>query len=176
MMRFVMTIVVCYILTVPPTCADDRGDLANKRLPAPLDNVTCEFGALEKAFRVVGKSFYAADEFMVDGRTVAEETIVWTLEAKDAIKGRAVYQLLHPNPSPNPFFRIRFFKIVDGRDVSVDARPQGYYLVRDGRWINPKNSPDLEQGEKLHVWVHLGKEGSAGLIEQKAIKMVVTEK
>ncbi len=174
MKLYVTTFMVCCTLGLHSTRASDKGDAP--RLPAPLDNVTCDFGRLEKTFNIVESRFYDADEFTVDGRVVAEETIVWTLEAKEAIKGKEVHQLLHPNPSPNPFFKVRFFRIADGEEKVADARPQGYSLIRDGRWIDPRKGPDLDRGDKLHVWVHLGTEGSAGLTEQKAAKMVVTTK
>jgi hypothetical protein len=151
-------------------------DKTSLRLPKPLDNITADFGGLEKQFKVAESKHYAAGEFTVDTRSVEEETIVWVLEAKDAVKGKAIFDLLHPNPIPDPFLQVRFVKSQDDKDVAADARPRGYRLIREGRWINPKMCPDLAQGERMQVWVHLGTEGSAGLLENKATKMVIVAK
>src|SRR5687767_11646497 len=72
--------------------ADDKKVVATNRLPKPLNDVASDFGVLEQRFKVVENKYYPAREFTVDGRVVAEETIVWVLEAKEAIKGDEVYQ------------------------------------------------------------------------------------
>jgi hypothetical protein len=156
--------------------AEDAADKRELRLPPPLDGVACDFGVLGKHFQVVESKSYAADEFSVGNRVVAEETIVWTLEAKAPLAAKEVYDLLHPNPAPSPFFKVRFLKTVEGKEVAADARTDGYRLIGDRRWLGPKTGPDLAKGDRLQVWVHLGKEGSAGLIEQKAARLAITAK
>jgi hypothetical protein len=153
-------------------------DAAKKelRLPAPLEAISCDFTVLEKHFDGVETKLYAADEFTVGNRVVAEETIVWTLAAKEPLAAKEVYELLRPNPAPSPFYKVRFTKKVEGKEVPADARAKGYSLIGDLRWLGPTTGPDLAKGDKLQVWVHLGQEGSAGLIEQKATRLTVTAK
>lgn len=166
----------CLSIGIALARADEPAGPALPRLPPPLGDISWSLGVLEKHFQVAECKYYAVDEFTAGGRVVAEETVVWTLEAKEALRASAVFELLHPNPSPSPFFKVRFFRSEEGKEVAADARTDSYALIRDGRWIGPKTGPDLAKGDKLQVWVHLGKEGSAGLIEQKASKMVVTAK
>ena len=156
--------------------ADRAPEQAEQRLPKPLDGVICDLGPLETHFQIVASKYYAADEFSVGNRVVAEETIVWTLEAKTPLRASDVYALLHPNAAPSPFLRVHFSKSVDGKVRVADARVSGYSLIGDRRWIGPKTGPDLGKGDKLQVWMHLGKEGSAGLIEQSATKLTITAK
>ncbi len=169
-------IVVCAAIGIVSAQADDEADKRVLHLPSPLDGVACDFGVLGKHFQVVESKFYAADKFSAGNRVVAEETIVWTLEAKAPLAAKEVYDLLHPNPAPSPFFKIRFFKTVEGKEAAADARADGYRLIGDQRWLGPKTGPDLAKGDKLQVWVHLGKEGSAGLIEQKSTRLAITAK
>lgn len=150
-----------------------EGQAARPKLPAPLDAIAYDLGKLAEHFKVAECKFYAEGEFKVGERVVEEETVVWTLEAKEALKGDAVFRLLHPNKFPDAFAKIRFENSDAGKTVSADARPAGYVLIRDPRWINLKASPDLAAGDKLQVWVHLGKEGSAGLVANGAAQMVV---
>lgn len=154
--------------------AEKREDKdARPKLPAPLDAIAYDLGKLAEHFKVAQCKLYAEGEFKVGERVVAEETVVWTLEAKDTMKGDAVFRLLHPNKFPDPFAKVRFEKSDAGKTVSADARPAGYYLARDARWINLKMAPDLAAGDKLQVWVHLGQEGSAGLVANRAERMIV---
>jgi hypothetical protein len=156
--------------------ADQAQNTTEQRLPEPLDGVISDLGPLEKHFQIVVSKYYAADEFSVANRVVAEETIGWTLEAKAPLRGSEVYALLHPNAAPSPFLRVHFSKTVDGKVQVADARVSGYSLIGDRRWIGPKTGPDLAKGDRLQVWMHLGKEGSAGLIEQSATKLHITAK
>jgi hypothetical protein len=156
--------------------AGEDAEKKELRLPAPLDGIACDFGVLDKHFQVVESNFYAKDEFTAGNRVVAEETIVWTLEAKEPLSAKEVFDLLRPSPAPSPFYKVRFTKTVDGKEVAADARETGYSLIGDLRWLGPKTGPDLAKGDKLQVWVHLGKEGSAGLIGQKATRLAVTAK
>jgi hypothetical protein len=176
MIRSAFLIVACCALGLAIAQTDENETAALHRLPKPLDAVAYDLGDLEKQFQVVECRLYPADEFTVGGRVVAEETIVWSLEAKEGLKGAEVYDLLQPSPVPSPFLKVRFFKTVDGKEVPADARPKGYSLIGDRRWISRKTGPDLAKGEKLQVWFHLGNEGSAGLIALKATKMVVAMK
>jgi hypothetical protein len=153
--------------------ADEDAPKAEPSLPPPLQAITFDLGDLVKPFDVAECKVHAAGEFTSGNRVVEEETIVWTLQAKNALKGDEVFRLLHPSPPPSPFAQVQFLKVVDGKDASADARVGGYRLIRDLRWINPKAAPDLAAGDKLQVWVHLGREGSAGLLENKATKMLV---
>ena len=150
-----------------------RGEPVPATLPPPLQAITFDLGVLAKHFDVAECKVHAAGEFTAGNRVAEEETIVWTLRAKKAMKGDEVFRLLHPNPPPSPFAQVQFLKVVEGKDASANARAGGYRLIRDLRWINPKAAPDLAAGEKLQVWVHLGREGSAGLLENKATKMLV---
>jgi len=153
----------------------DRAD-NDQRLPEPLERVAYDLGTLAQHFKIVSVKLHLPDSFTVGGRTVAEETIVWSLEAQESIKGADIYKMLHPGTAASPFPRVRFLKVVDGKEVSADARGMGYSLAREVRFINPKAAPNLDKGDRMDVWVHLGKEGTAGLIEQQASKMVVTLK
>lgn len=156
--------------------AGEAANKAGERLPRPLETVAWDLGVLEKHFKVVECKYYAADEFTAGNRVVAEETIVWTLEAKEPLRAKEVFDLLHPSPPPSPFYKVRFTKTVDGKEVAADAREKGYSLIGDLRWFGPKTGPDLAKGDKLQVWVHLGKEGSAGVIEQNATRLTVKAK
>jgi|GEM_PF-3632863 hypothetical protein len=159
----------------PDALATDAnaGGKEEQKLPPPLDAITYHLGNLTEHFKVVECKHYGESEFTAGDRVVAEETIAWTLEARRAMKGDQVFRLLHPNPFPNAFAKVRFEKSVDGKAVSADARPNGYSLIRDFRWINLKTAPDLAAGDKLQVWIHLGKEGNAGLLANKATRMVI---
>jgi hypothetical protein len=159
-----------------PARAEETAGKHDLRLPAPLDGISCDFRVLEKHFQVVETKLYAADEFSVGNRAVAEETIAWTLEAKAPLAAKEVYNLLHPNPLPSPFYKVRFSKLIDGKEIAADAREKGYSLIGDRRWLGSETGPGLAKGDKLQVWVHLGQEGSAGLIEQKATKLTITAK
>ena len=167
-------LVALFITGFASAHAEESAEKKELRLPAPLDGIACDFGVLEKHFQVVESKLYAADEFNVGNRVVAEETIVWTLEAKSPLSAKEVYELLHPNPAPSPFYKVRFSKTVEGKEVAADAREKGYSLIGDIRWLGPKTGPDLAKGERLQVWVHLGQEGSAGLIEQKVTRLTIT--
>ena len=149
---------------------------AKQNLPPPLNSVSYDLGTLAEHFTLAECNHYPEGKSTSGGRLVDEETLVWTLQAKRAMKGDALFRLLHPNPFPDPFARVRFQKSVDGKAVSADARTNGYSLIRDIRWINLKTAPDLAAGDKLQVWIHLGKEGSAGLLESKATRLVVVAK
>ena len=164
------------VIGIASAGAGEAANKAGERLPRPLDTVACDLSVLEKHLEVVECKYYAADEFTAGNRVVAEETIVWTLAAKEPLRAREVYDLLHPNSAPRLFYKARFFKTVDGKEVAADARTDGYSLIGDLRWLGPKTGPDLVKGDKLQVWVHLGSEGSAGLIEHKATKLIVTAK
>jgi hypothetical protein len=176
MLRSAIVLGVCWSFTFCPARAAEKEAPTVRSLPKPLEAIAYDFGVLEKHFKVVECKFYPADEFTVDGRVVAEATIVWSLEAKDTMKGSEIYDVFHPNPAPSPFLRIRAFKLMNAKEVSAAARPQGYALIRDGRWISRKAAPDLAKGEKLSVWVHLGSGGSASLIEQGVVKLAVSVK
>jgi hypothetical protein len=175
MMRFLVLAISLFTLgTSPATCADEPGK--EGRLPEPLEKVVCDFGPLAAHFKVVEAKLHPANSFTVGGRIVAEETIVWTLEAREDLKGVDVYKMLHPGPAPSPFLKVRFLRMVDGKDEPADARPKGYLLGREVRWIDPKKASDLPKGARMDVWAHLGKEGTAGLIAQQASKLVVATK
>ena len=175
MKRLLITAAAYFSIGIVLARADESVGRDPPRLPPPLGDISWSLGMLEKHFQVAECKYYAPDEFTAGGRIVAEETVVWTLEAKEALRASAVFELLHPNPSPNPFFKVRFFRSAEDKEVSADAQTS-YALIRDARWIGPKTGPDLVKGDKLQVWVHLGKKGSTGLIEQRASKMVVTAK
>jgi hypothetical protein len=170
------TVVAVVVIGFVSAQAGEDADKKELRLPAPLDAVACDFGVLEKHLHVADAKFYLTGEFTAGNRVVAEETIVWTLEAKEALSAKEVFDLLHPNPAPGPFYKVRFSKTVEGKDVPADARAKGYSLIGDLRWIGPKTGPDLAKGDKLQVWVHLGNEGSTGLIAQKATRLTVAAK
>ena len=167
---------VCAAFGLTPAQADDATDKARQRLPSPLEGIACDLGVLEKHFQVVESKLYGPDEFTAGNRLVAEETIVFTLEAKAPLPAEEVYDLLRPNPPPSPFYKARFFKTIDGKEVAADGREKGYSLIGDLRWLGPKTGPDLAKGDKLQIWLHLGKEGSAGLIEQRATRLLVSVK
>src|SRR5688500_12241198 len=111
-MRRMIIFVACCGLAIAPILADDKAAPAQQdsknenadshRLPDPLHDITCDFGPLEKHFKLTQCKHYPAGEFKVDKRVVTEETIVWVLEAKQSITGREVYQLLHPNVGGSP--------------------------------------------------------------------------
>jgi hypothetical protein len=166
-----LALAVLVLIGISAAEADQAQNKAEQRLPKPLDGVICDLGPLEKHFQIVVSNYYAADEFSVGNRVVAEETIVWTLEAKAPLRASEVYALLHPNAAPSPFLHVQFSKTVDGKVRVADARVSGYSLIGDRRWIGPKTGPDLAKGDRLQVWMHLGKEGSAGLIEQSATRL-----
>jgi hypothetical protein len=161
------------LLTLQPAPPDDaaRADAEHvvKDLPAPLDGVAMDLGQIENLFRVTDVCVFAPGEFQVGRRPVAEETIVWTLEARVRLTGAQIHRLFH-NPRP----RVSFLKAADGQDVSADARPDGYQLVCDLRWFRLRPpGRDLAAGERFEVWVHLGRPGSAGLLANGATTVLL---
>jgi hypothetical protein len=88
--------------------------------------------------------------------------MVLTLRAKAKVSGVEMNKLL-----ANPFPRVRFLKKQDDQPANADARPQGYGLHHDGRWLSARG-PDLKVGEEFQVWTHLGKEGAIALKETGA--------
>ena len=171
MTRFLVLAVLCGVFSLVPPGPADAPRPDSHKLPSPLDGITADFGAVENLFRVAEVRLYAPYEFRVGEpeRVVAEETIVWTVEAKVPLTGAQIFRLFH-NPPP----QVSFFRRADGKDISADARPDGYPLICDLRWfrLRPPGS-DLGKGETLKLWVHLGKkdgEGSSGLVANGAVK------
>src|SRR5436190_22018448 len=85
------------LVAAPLTCVTAEIKDSPK-LPPPLDAITYDLGNLVEHFKVVECKHFGEGEFSAGERVVAEETIVWTLEAERAMKGDAVFKLLHPNP------------------------------------------------------------------------------
>jgi hypothetical protein len=170
MTRFLTLAGVCGLVGLLSAAPNAQVE-ASDRLPAPLDGITTDLSQIENLFRVTEVRLYARDEFRVGepGRVVAEETIVWTLEAKVSLTGAQIHRLFH-NPRPT----VLFIKLAEGREVNADARPDGYKLIADLRWfrLRPQGT-ELAKGETMKVWVHLGKEGSNGIVDSKAAKMAL---
>ncbi|HEX5104404.1 MAG TPA: hypothetical protein VFV87_11365 [Pirellulaceae bacterium] len=137
-------------------------------LPAPLDAVALDPGPFGEKFDVVKIEHFGPGEFTVPpNRVVAEDSLVFTLRAKVAVDKAAMNSLL-----ANPVPRVRFVKQQDGKSLDADARPQGYRLHHDGRWLSARLGPDLKAGESFQVWTHLGKEGAVALKEKGASQAV----
>jgi hypothetical protein len=152
--------------------ADDTDLQHGVQLPAPLNEVTAEMSYFAERFELVEVSFFESGLFHTPDprpRVVQEETIQWTFEAKRDLEGAELNKLL-----ANPFPFVRFSRVVDGEETIVDAREQGYRLFHDGRWLG-KKGPTLKQGERIRVWMHLGREGSAGLLRNKPAKLSITK-
>jgi hypothetical protein len=168
---FTASLALLALQPAPPAGANRNEDAEHvvDKLPAPLDGVAVDFSQIENLFRVADVSLFAPDEFRVGDRVVAEETIVWTLEARVRLTGAQIYRLFH-NPHP----RVSFFKSADDRQVSADARPDGYHLMSDLRWFRLKPAgEDLAAGERMEVWVHLGPPGSRGLLASGATEILL---
>jgi hypothetical protein len=174
MKPFLIVVGLCGVFSVMPAGRSDGQRPDSNKLPSPLDSITADFSAVENLFRVAEVRLYAPNEFRVGEpeRIVADETIVWTLEAKVPLTGAQIHRLFH-NPRP----QVSFFRRANDKDVNVDARADGYQVICDLRWFSMRpSSPDLTKGQSLKVWVHLGKkdgEGSSGLVANGAVKMTL---
>ena len=140
-------------------------------LPPPLDAVALDPGPFGEKFDVVKIEHFGPGEFTVPpNRVVAEDSLVFTLRAKVALSKVEMNSLL-ANPAP----RVRFVKQQDGKSLDADARPQGYGLHHDGRWLSARMGSDLKAGDSFQVWTHLGKEG-AGAVKEKGASKAIWEK
>ena len=149
--------------------ANEQKEKRPPRLPKPLDSIAVDYSFFAKDFKLVNVAYFESGRFETPDprpRVVAEETLVWTLEAVRDVKASNLNKL-----RSNPFPRVKFRKVQKGKEVNADARTRGYGLFHDGRWLG-KKGPDLRKGKQIRVWTHLGREGTAGLLQSKATKMV----
>ena len=143
------------------------------KLPKPLDGVTLDLGLLKKQFQVVETRLYESKEFKSLGnpaREIAEQTLVWKLEAKTDVTGKAAAGLFERPAFP----RVRFYSFEENKRKPADAREMGYFLATDRRWIRGDGEA-LKKGDRLTVYTPIGKTGAADLVKEGA-SVVVFEK
>lgn len=135
-------------------------------LPAPFENVFIDFGFLFEHFDLVAVMHYPSGKFEVPGprsRVVREDTLVWMLQAKQDIGGEQLHRLL-ANPFPNIVFES------ETAEGITKVGEQEFGLYHDGRWLG-QSGPDLDAGDTIRLWSHLGKGGSQALMDAKASRI-----
>lgn len=143
-----------------------------KRLPKPLDGVSLDLGLLTAHFQVVESKLYQRGEFKTleqRPRVIAEQVLVWTIEAKADVSSKTAYELFE-----NPFPRVKFYSQKGDKLNPADAREQGYFLVTDRRWIGGRGET-LKKGGRITVYSPIGDGGVTDLQGNEVSKVVFEE-
>ncbi len=163
----------CWLAVLMVVAGGSAAEASDSKLPAPLDAVIVDLGDLDAHFTIADSQLYESRQFKSLGqppRVIAEQVLVWTLEAKAELTGKQAAQLFE-----NPFPVVKFYATASGQDVSVGDRKDGYFLATDRRWIRG-DGPALKDGDRITVYMPLGKTGTTELVNAKATKLVVEKK